>query len=87
MTPRPCADATLGSLDEVPDAIRCGDVWIEYRGDTRELLLHRAARVPSSFGDADNELVARLNAGQSWTDGTTLTVRHDGNGRAVVRAR
>ena len=85
LTPRACADATLGSLDQVADAMRCDDVWIEYRGDTQEALVHQVVRVPSAFGDADNQLVARLTAGQSWRDRSVLVVQHLGGGRLVVQ--
>jgi hypothetical protein len=85
LTPRPCAAATLASLDQVADAIRCDDVWIEYRGDTQEALVHQVVRVPSAYGDADNQLVARLTAGQSWRDRSVLLVHHLGGGRLVVQ--
>ncbi|HQR10523.1 MAG TPA: M12 family metallopeptidase [Casimicrobiaceae bacterium] len=83
MTPRPCKSTTLRSFYLYPDAIRCGDYFMEYWPDWGFVAVHKRESRAGPGGGTDSTDYALLSAGQSLVrDGYTFT--HAGSGRVVV---
>lgn len=85
LTPLPCASATLHSIYQSPEAIRCGLYIMDYLADWGQVWVHKKEFTPSSgYGGSDTTDVAKLGAGQSYNMGAQ-TVTHLGQGRVVVQ--
>ena len=83
LKPQVCASTTLRSIYTYPDAIRCGDYFLEYLGDWGQVWVHLREYVYSPYGPSDTTDVAKLSQGQSFSaDGYTFT--HIGGGKVKV---
>jgi hypothetical protein len=82
--PIPCASATLRSIYQFPDSIRCGVYVADYLGDWSQVWIHKREFVYSgTYGGSDTTDVAKLSPGQSFSaDGYTFT--HIGGGKVKV---
>lgn len=84
LTPLPCATATLRSITAYPDAIRCGDYFVDYLGDWHhEVWVHKREYIGSTKGGSDTTDYAHLATGQSYSGGG-YTFRNMGGGKVVV---
>lgn len=85
LSPLPCASATLRSIYQSPDAIRCGSYIMDYLADWGQVWVHKKEFIPDfTYGGSDTTDVARLNAGQSYNMGGQ-TVTHLGQGKVVIQ--
>jgi hypothetical protein len=84
LRPMPCASATLRSIYQFPDAIRCGPYVADYLGDWSQVWIHkREFAYSGAYGGSDTTDVAKLSPGQSFSaDGYTFT--HIGGGKVKV---
>lgn len=85
LTPLPCGSATLRSIYATPDAIRCGDYFVDYLPDwgvDGEVWIHKREYHFGAYS-SDTTDVAHLAPGTSFNaDGYTFT--HIGGGKVNV---
>ncbi len=85
LTPLPCASATLRSITRYPDAIRCGDYFVDYVGDWHDQIwVHRREFNFGTKGGSDTTDYAYLSTGQSYSGGG-YTFTNMGNGKVIVK--
>jgi hypothetical protein len=84
MRAMPCASATLRSIYQFPDSIRCGAYVADYLSDWSQVWIHKRESVNSGvYGGSDTTDVAKLSPGESFSaDGYTFT--HIGGGKVKV---
>jgi hypothetical protein len=86
LTPLPCASATLRSITRYPDAIRCGDYFVDYLGDWHDQVwVHKREYTIGSKGGSDTTDYAYLATGQSYSGGG-YTFTNMGNGKVIVKS-
>ena len=85
LTALPCASATLRSIYATPDAIRCGNYFVDYLpdwGTAGEVWIHKR-EFHFGYYFSDTTDVAHLGPGTSFSaDGYTFT--HTGGGKVDV---
>ncbi len=85
LTPKACASATLRTLYTYPDAIRCGDYFVDYLDDINTVFVHQRVYdgYGSPYGLSDTTDVARLTPGQTYSGGG-YTFTHVANGQVRI---
>ena len=84
LTPMACASATLRSIYTTPDAIRCGNWFIDYLDDYRQVYVHKREYRSGGGGGSDTTDYARLTEGQSYRLDEGHTITHVGGGKVTV---
>lgn len=84
-TPMACASTTLRSTYLYPDAIRCGDFFMDYWPDWNYVIIHKREFHSGSQGGADSIDYAILMQGQSYRLDIGKTVTHVGRGVVTIQ--